>query len=117
MPTADEYGGLSTEARLDRLRRTPGDLERAIADKTDAELCRRPGTRSWAAKEIVCHLRDVEALPDPIPHGRGARRASHPRVRSERERSGGLENRWRDPPSPGSRAMGRGASISPQRHA
>src|SRR5438128_3230468 len=62
MPTADEYGGLSTEARLDRLRRTPGDLERAIADKTDAELCRRPGARSWAAKEIVCHLRDVEEL-------------------------------------------------------
>jgi hypothetical protein len=62
MPTAEEYGGLSTEARLDRLRRTPGDLGRAIAAKTDAELSRRPGARSWAAKEIVCHLRDVEEL-------------------------------------------------------
>jgi GNAT superfamily N-acetyltransferase len=47
---------------LDRLRRTPGELERMIAGKTDAELSRRPDAKNWAAKEIVCHLRDVEEL-------------------------------------------------------
>jgi GNAT superfamily N-acetyltransferase len=53
---------LGVGRRLDRLRRTPGELERMIADKTDVELSRRPDAKNWAAKEIVCHLRDVEEL-------------------------------------------------------
>ena len=62
MPTFEEYRELGIEARLGRLRQTPDDLERAIAGKADAELGRRPDAENWSAKEIVCHLRDVEEL-------------------------------------------------------
>lgn len=62
MPTAEEYGALPIETRLSRPARTPGDLERALSGKADDELSRRPDGRNWAAKEIVCHLRDVEEL-------------------------------------------------------
>ena len=33
-----------------------------MAGKTDAVLARRPDAQNWSAKEIVCHLRDVEEL-------------------------------------------------------
>jgi hypothetical protein len=62
MRTAEEYSRFPIEARLDRLQQTPGELGRAIFGKTDAELSRRPDAHNWAAKEIVCHLRDVEEL-------------------------------------------------------
>lgn len=60
MPTVDDYRGAPIEARLGRLQRTPGDLSRAIAEKPDGELGRRPDAQSWSATEIVCHLGDVE---------------------------------------------------------
>ena len=50
------------ETRLRRLEQTPTELEQAIAGKEDGELGRRPDVRNWSAKEIVCHLRDVEEL-------------------------------------------------------
>ena len=50
------------ETLLGRLGRTPIELERALADKKDDELGRRPDAHNWSAKEIVCHLRDVEEL-------------------------------------------------------
>jgi hypothetical protein len=62
MPTPEESGGLPIEARLGRLEQTPGELERAISGRTDAALSQRPDAHNWAAKEIVCHLRDVEEL-------------------------------------------------------
>lgn len=62
MATAEEYSGLPIEARLNHLDQTPGELERAISGKMDNELSARPDARNWAAKEIVCHLRDVEEL-------------------------------------------------------
>ena len=62
MPTPEECGASSIEVRLRRLQHTPGDLEQAIAGKSDSELSRRPQPDSWAPKEIVCHLRDVEEL-------------------------------------------------------
>ncbi len=62
MATAEEYTGLPIEARLSRLDKTPGELELAISGKTDSELSVRPDAHNWAAKEIVCHLRDVEEL-------------------------------------------------------
>ena len=62
MPTFDEYRVLPVADRLSRLRRTPGELEKAISDRDDAELGRRPDAWSWSAKEILCHLRDVEEL-------------------------------------------------------
>jgi DinB superfamily len=62
MPTFDEYRVLPVADRLSRLRRTPDELDKAISDRDDAELGRRPDARSWSAKEILCHLRDVEEL-------------------------------------------------------
>ena len=62
MPTFDEYRVLPVADRLSRLRRTPGELHEPIADRDDAELGRRPDARNWSAKEIICHLRDVEEL-------------------------------------------------------
>jgi hypothetical protein len=62
MPTPEEYSAVSIEARLSRLQRTSSELEQAIAGKSDSELSRRPESHNWAAKEIVCHLRDVEEL-------------------------------------------------------
>src|SRR5438128_10977890 len=116
MRTADEYSRLSIETRLDQLQQTPEELERAIAGKTDAELSRRPDAHNWAAKEIVCHLRDVEELFQIRFHTRGgARRTAHSRVGGERSGSGRVANRRGDRPSARSRAMGGGASVSPQR--
>jgi hypothetical protein len=62
MPTAEEYSALPIEAQLSRLDQTPGELEQAIRGKTDKELSARPDPDNWAAKEIVCHFRDVEEL-------------------------------------------------------
>jgi len=62
MPTAEEYSKLPIEMSLSRLDRTPAELERAISGTTDQELSARPEGHNWAAKEIVCHLRDVEEL-------------------------------------------------------
>jgi len=58
--TVDEYHHLSREARLARLARTPGELVAAIAGRGDDVLSRRPDATSWAAKEVLCHLRDNE---------------------------------------------------------
>jgi hypothetical protein len=37
-------------------------LAAAIHSQSDATLSRRPDAKNWAAKEIVCHLRDTEEL-------------------------------------------------------
>ncbi len=47
---------------LPRLRRTPDVLAAAVRGHGEARLSRRPGVGSWCAKEVVCHLRDVEEL-------------------------------------------------------
>src|SRR5438552_2277937 len=62
MPTPEAYSAILIEARVSRLQRTSDELEQAIAGKTDSDLSRRPDPHNWAAKEIVCHLRDVEEL-------------------------------------------------------
>lgn len=45
-----------------RIARTADDLAAAIRGQGEAALVRRPDATSWAAKEIVCHLRDTEEL-------------------------------------------------------
>ena len=55
-----EYATQPVAERLARMRRTPDELAEAIHGCTDAILSRRPDGRNWAAKEIICHLRDVE---------------------------------------------------------
>ena len=60
MPTMEEYAKQSREQRLHRLTRTADELAAAIKGQSDAILSRRPDAKNWAAKEIVCHLRDAE---------------------------------------------------------
>ena len=60
MPTMEEYSKQPREARLQRLSRTGDELAAAIKGQGDAALSRRPDEKNWAAKEIVCHLRDAE---------------------------------------------------------
>jgi len=60
MPTMEEYAKQPREQRLKRLERTADELAAAIRGQSDAVLARRPDAKNWAAKEVVCHLRDVE---------------------------------------------------------
>lgn len=62
MATREEYAKQPVAQRLERLERTAADLAAAIRGQSDAALARRPDGKSWAAKEIVCHLRDTEEL-------------------------------------------------------
>src|SRR5437867_506118 len=62
MPTRDEYATRPIEQRLARLARTADELATAVGVVSDATLSRRPEATSWSAKEIVCHLRDIEEL-------------------------------------------------------
>ena len=60
MPTMEEYAKQPREQRAQRLTRTADELAAAIKGQSDAVLSRRPDAKNWAAKEIVCHLRDAE---------------------------------------------------------
>lgn len=62
MATAKEYAASPLAERLERLARTPDDLAAAIGQRSGAELSRRPDGKNWSAKEVVCHLRDIEEL-------------------------------------------------------
>lgn len=62
MPTMEEVAQQPREQRLARLPRTADDLAQAIGGQSDAVLSRRPDAKNWAAKEVVCHLRDTEEL-------------------------------------------------------
>jgi hypothetical protein len=62
MPTMEEYAKQPLAQRLARLERTAGDLAAAIQGQSEAVLARRPDAKNWAAKEVVCHLRDTEEL-------------------------------------------------------
>ena len=62
MPTMEEYAKQPTPERLARLERTADDLVGALRGQTEAVLARRPDATNWAAKEVVCHLRDIEEL-------------------------------------------------------
>jgi hypothetical protein len=56
----EEYAGQPRGRRLQRLTRTADELAAAIKGQSDGVLSRRPDAKNWAAKEIVCHLRDTE---------------------------------------------------------
>jgi len=60
MPTMEEYAKQPREQRMRRLTRTADELTAAIKGQSDAVLSRRPDAKNWAAKEVVCHLRDTE---------------------------------------------------------
>jgi uncharacterized damage-inducible protein DinB len=62
MLTMEEYAKQPIADRLKRLTRTADELNTAIRGRDDAALSRRPDGKNWAAKEVVCHLRDVEEM-------------------------------------------------------
>src|SRR5688572_7015374 len=62
MPRAEEYAAAPRAVMVRRLTETPAELERHLATLPDAIVARRPEPKSWSAKEIACHLRDVEEL-------------------------------------------------------
>jgi uncharacterized damage-inducible protein DinB len=52
MPTREDH--------LARLARTVDDYAAAIEGASDTELSRRPDGKNWSAKEVMCHMRDIE---------------------------------------------------------
>ena len=60
MPTMEDYAKQPREQRLERLERTADELIATIRGQSDATLSRRPDAKNWAAKEVICHLRDTE---------------------------------------------------------
>ncbi len=62
MPTREEYARQPIEARVARMDRTGDEIAAAISGLKDELLSRRPAPTSWSAKEVVCHLRDIEEL-------------------------------------------------------
>ncbi len=60
MPTMEEYAKQPLAQRLARMERTADELAEAIKGQSDAVLARRPDVKNWAAKEVLCHLRDTE---------------------------------------------------------
>ncbi len=60
MPTIEDVAKLPAEERLARMARTADELAVAISGQPESVLARRPGVKAWAAKEVICHLRDTE---------------------------------------------------------
>jgi hypothetical protein len=52
-------GAVTMATLLERMGRTADDLAVAIQGATGPALARRPDDRSWAAVEVLCHLRDI----------------------------------------------------------
>jgi uncharacterized damage-inducible protein DinB len=62
MPTMEEYAKQPRVQRMKRLERTADELAAALRGQSETALARRPDAKNWAAKEVVCHLRDAEEL-------------------------------------------------------
>ena len=62
MPTLEPVAKQLLEERLGRMSRTADDLAAAIKGQSEAVLVRRLDLKNWAAKEVICHLRDTEEL-------------------------------------------------------
>lgn len=62
MPTRMEYAQQPVALCLQRMERTAEEIAADIRGQSEAILSRRPAPASWAAKEVICHLRDIEEL-------------------------------------------------------
>lgn len=62
MTTRMEYARQPVARCLERMGRTVEEIAAAIDGASDAALSRRPAPASWSAKEVTCHLRDIEEL-------------------------------------------------------
>jgi uncharacterized damage-inducible protein DinB len=60
MLTIEDVAKLTQEERLARMTRTADQLAGAISGQPEAVLAKRPALKAWAAKEVICHLRDTE---------------------------------------------------------
>lgn len=60
MATIEDYAKRPIGERLERMSRTANELAEAIRGQSDVVLSRRPDGKNWSAKEVICHLRDVE---------------------------------------------------------
>jgi uncharacterized damage-inducible protein DinB len=58
----EDYARQSIAERLERLERTADELADAVRGHDEATLGRRPDGKNWAAREVLCHLRDTEEL-------------------------------------------------------
>ena len=50
----------SIEEQMARMERTADDFAKAISGVSDTVLSRRPDGKNWSAREVVCHIRDIE---------------------------------------------------------
>ncbi len=62
MLTMADYAKQPREQRMQHLTHTGDELAAAIKGQSDAVLSRRPDAKNWAAKEVICHLRDTEEV-------------------------------------------------------
>ena len=60
--SVETWFGKSADERLARLAHTPDQVAAALDGHRAVALRRRPAPEAWAPTEIVCHLRDTEAL-------------------------------------------------------
>ena len=60
--SAQRWFNASPDERMARLARTPDQVAAALSARRAADLARRPAPEAWSATEIVCHLRDIEAV-------------------------------------------------------
>jgi hypothetical protein len=53
--------GMATlDEQLARMERTVNDYAAVVENVSDAQLTKRPDPKNWSAKEVVCHVRDIE---------------------------------------------------------
>ena len=53
--------GMATlDEQLARMERTVNDYAAAVKNVPDTQLTKRPDPKNWSAKEVVCHVRDIE---------------------------------------------------------
>jgi hypothetical protein len=50
----------SIEEQMARMERTADDFAAEVSGVPDAVLARRPDGKNWSAREVVCHVRDIE---------------------------------------------------------
>ena len=60
--SVDAWFHTPADERMARLARTPDEIAAAIAGRSAAALARRPSPDTWGPTEIVCYLRDAEAV-------------------------------------------------------
>jgi uncharacterized damage-inducible protein DinB len=52
----------SVEEMMAQMEKTPDEFVALIRGQNEAILAKRPDGKNWAAKEIICHMRDTDEL-------------------------------------------------------